>query len=105
MSLFQLTLTALRITSTKNATTGTIVHLTANATDGDATTNGINYTVDNDGGRFVVDSNTGVVTVAGVIDRETDGASRTIIIRATSTDGSTADGSFTIDINDLDELT
>ena len=46
---------------------------------------------DNDGGRFAINSSTGVVTVAGAIDREADGASRNIIVRATSVDGSFTD--------------
>jgi hypothetical protein len=59
---------------------------------------------DNDGGRFQIDSVTGIVTVAGAIDREADGASRTITVRATSSDGSFTDQNFTIAINDLDEF-
>ena len=36
------------------------------ASDADATTNTITYTLDDDaGGRFAIDANTGVVTVAG----------------------------------------
>jgi hypothetical protein len=38
-----------------------------------------------------IDSVTGIVTVAGAIDRETDGPSRTIPVRATSSDGSFTD--------------
>ncbi len=60
--------------------------------------------VDDDGGRFAIDANTGVVTVAGSIDRETDGASRTIIIRATSADNSYSEQTFSIAIVDADEF-
>ena len=89
----------------ENAGIGTIVNLTAFSTDDDSTTNSVTYSLaNNDGGRFAIDSVTGIVTVAGAIDREADGASRTITVRATSTDGSTADTTFTIAINDLDEF-
>jgi hypothetical protein len=59
---------------------------------------------DNDGGRFAIDSTTGVVTVAGAINREADGASRSITVRATSSDGSYTDQVFSIAINDVDEF-
>ena len=50
----------------ENATNGTTVGITAAASDADATTNTITYTLqDNAGGRFAIDANTGVVTVAG----------------------------------------
>ncbi|MFO0923548.1 MAG: cadherin domain-containing protein, partial [Pirellulales bacterium] len=89
----------------ENASVGTVVGITASASDADSTTNTITYTLfDNDGGRFAIDANTGVVTVAGAINRETDGASRTITVRATSADGSYTDQNFTIGINDVDEF-
>ncbi len=89
----------------ENAANGTPVDITAAASDADATTNTITYSLqDNDGGRFAIDANTGVVTVAGAIDREADGASRNITVRATSSDGSFTDQVFTININDLDEF-
>ena len=44
------------------------------------------------------------MTVAGAIDREADGASRNITVRATSADGSFTDQVFTITINDVDEF-
>ena len=88
----------------ENAAVGTTVGITADAVDSDATTNGITYSlVDNDGGRFAIDSGTGVVTVAGAIDLETDGAVRTITIRANSDDGSFFDQVFTIDILNVNE--
>ncbi len=46
----------------------------------------------------------GLVTTAALLNREVLGASRSITVRATSTDGSTADTVFTIHINDLDEF-
>ena len=91
--------------STKTPTVGTVVGVTAAAADADATTNTITYTLqDNDGGRFAIDSSSGVVTVAGAIDREADGASRNITVRATSADGSFTDQVVTININDVDEF-
>src|SRR5207237_1273744 len=73
----------------ENATVGTVVGITAFASDADATTNAVTYSLDdNVGGRFAVDATTGVVTVAGAIDRESDGASLNIVVRATSADGS-----------------
>ena len=89
----------------ENAVNGTTVGITAAASDADATTNAITYSLqDNDGGRFAIDANTGVVTVAGAIDREADGASRNITVRATSADGSYTDQVFSITINDVDEF-
>ncbi|MHB8863840.1 MAG: cadherin domain-containing protein [Pirellulaceae bacterium] len=88
----------------ENSANGTAVGITANATDADGTNNTITYSLDdNAGGRFAVDSNTGVVTVAGTIDRET-AASYTITARATSIDGSYTTQDFNIAINDLDEF-
>ena len=79
--------------------------MTAAASDADATNNTITYSLqDDDGGRFAIDANTGVVTVAGAIDREADGASHNITVRATSSDGSFTDQVFTINVNDVDEF-
>jgi VCBS repeat-containing protein len=89
----------------ENSAVGTLVGITANAFDADATNNTIQYSlVDNDGGRFDIDSVTGVVTVAGAIDREADGDSRNITVRATSIDGSYTDQTYTIAIYDIDEF-
>ena len=89
----------------ENAADGTAVGITATASDADATNNTITYSLqDDDGGRFAIDANTGVVTVAGAIDREADGPSRNITVRATSSDGSFTDQVFTINVNDLDEF-
>jgi len=89
----------------ENAVVGTVVGITGNASDADATNNSISYSLsDNDGGRFAIHSTTGVVTVAGAIDREVDGATRSITVRATSTDGSYTDQVFSIVINDIDEF-
>ncbi len=89
----------------ENAAIGTTVGITASASDADATTNGITYSlVNDDGGRFAINSSTGVVTVAGAINRESDGPTRNIIVRATSADGSFTDQAYTIAINDVDEF-
>ena len=47
---------------------------------------------------------TGVVTVAGAIDREADGASRNITVRSTSSDGSFTTAVFAIGVDDVDEF-
>ena len=89
----------------ENATAGTAVGITASATDADATTNAITYGLQNsDGGRFAINATSGVVSVAGAIDREADGPSRNITVRATSADGSSTDQVFTIQIRDVDEF-
>jgi len=88
----------------ENAGVGTVVGVTAHASDADATTNVVSYSLtDNAGGKFAIDSTTGVVTVAGAIDREVD-ASLNITVRATSQDGSTADKVFTVAVNDVNEF-
>ena len=50
----------------ENAANGTSIGITAFASDADATNNTITYTlIDDAGGRFAIDLDTGVVTVAG----------------------------------------
>ncbi len=89
----------------ENSPTGTSLGITANASDADATQNTILYSLDNDdSGRFTIDSSTGEVSVAGVIDRESLSDSSTIVIRSTSADGSFTTASFEINIGDLDEF-
>ncbi len=87
----------------ENASVGTVVGVTAFASDADGTDT-VSYSLSDDaGGLFAIDPNTGVVTVAGAIDRET-AASYDIEVTATSTDGSTSTQTFTINVNDLDEF-
>ncbi|MEM9367417.1 MAG: Ig-like domain-containing protein, partial [Planctomycetota bacterium] len=75
------------------------------ASDDDATTNTVTYTLTNTaGGLFQIDSATGAVTTAMDIDREVHGASQTITVRADSTDGSFQTQNFTILIEDVDEF-
>src|SRR5205823_4893231 len=74
--------------------------------DADATTNTVTYSlVDNGGGLFQIGSSSGAVSTAAAINREAVGASADIVVRATSADGSTADQTFTIAINDVNEFT
>ena len=90
----------------ENAANGMTVGLTAFAADADATTNVISYSlVDDASGRFTINANTGVVTVAngGLLDREA-ATSHDIIVRATSQDGSTTMRTFTINLGDVDEF-
>ena len=89
-----------------DAANGTVVVVTALASDADATNNTITYSLDdNAGGRFTIDSSTGVVTVADgtLLDREA-AASHDITVRATSSDGSSNTAVMTINLNDVDEF-
>ena len=89
----------------ENVATGTTVGITADAFDLDATNNTITYSLtSNPDGLFQIDANTGVVTTAAAIDRETHGATRAITVQAASSDGSTQTQVFNITINDLDEF-
>ncbi len=90
----------------ENASNGTVVGVTAQATDADGTNNTITYSLtDNAGGRFAIDTSTGVVTVANgsLLDRETT-ASHNITVQADSSDGSVSTSIFTISVNDIDEF-
>ncbi len=90
----------------ENSTNGSLVGITANASDADATNNAITYSLTNDaGGRFAIGAATGVVTVANgsLLDREA-AASHNITVRAQSADGSFATQNFTITLADADEF-
>ena len=90
---------------TENVIVGTTVGITADAFDLDATNNTITYSLtSNPDGLFTIDANTGVVTTAAAIDRETHGATRSITVQAASSDGSVASQAFNITINDVDEF-
>jgi protocadherin Fat 4 len=85
---------------TENSAVGTAVGITASATDADAGVT-VSYSLDDDaGGLFAIDATTGVVTVAGTVDFEA-ASSHTIVVRATSTDGSTNVQSFEIAVSDV----
>jgi Ca2+-binding RTX toxin-like protein len=82
---------------------GALVGITAFASDADATTNVVTYSLQNDAGsRFLINSATGVVTTARLFD-EADLGAHDIVVRATSADGSFKDATFSISINDVAE--
>jgi VCBS repeat-containing protein len=90
----------------ENATNGTAVGITAIASDADATTNAITYSLDDSaGGRFAINSSTGAVSVANssLLNYEA-AASHTIVVRAASADGSSSTQSFNINLTDVDEF-
>jgi hypothetical protein len=94
---------AIANTVPENSANGTLVNVTAFASDADATNNGITYSLDDSaGGRFAIDPATGVVQVAGAIDYETS-TGHTIVTRATSADGSFSTASFVISVQDVNE--
>ena len=75
---------------TKTPRPNTVVGVTALASDADATNNTITYSLtDTAGGRFKIDSVSGVVTVDNgtLLNREA-AASHNITVRADSSDGS-----------------
>ena len=76
------------------------LHVRATDPDGDA----IRYElVDNAGGLFAIDPETGEVTAAAPLDYETAG-SHVLLIRAVSTDGSFVENEFNIVVGDVDEI-
>ncbi len=94
----------------ENATNGTVVGIDALATDSD-TSDTITYsladasgTPDDAGGRFTINTSTGVVTVANgtLLDREA-AASHGITIRADSSDGSFSVQTFTIALTPVND--
>ncbi|MGZ2370021.1 Ig-like domain-containing protein, partial [Ancylomarina sp. YFZ004] len=89
-------------TISENVLADALVHITAFATDEDG--DNITYElVDNAAGRFKIDANTGVVTVAdaSLIDFEIN-ESHIIKIKAKSSDNSTVEENFTILVTDED---
>jgi len=81
----------------ENATIGTLVGITASATDGDGTATVTYALTDNAGGRFEINATTGVVSVADgtLLDFET-ATSHQITVQAESNDGSKSLQTFTI---------
>jgi hypothetical protein len=88
----------------ENAANGTLVGITALATDADGTDT-VSYSLDDDaGGRFTIDALTGAVTVfdGSLLDYE-NATSHTITVRAVSTDGSFSTADMLINVIDLAE--
>ncbi|MGB0835894.1 MAG: cadherin domain-containing protein, partial [Psychrobium sp.] len=81
----------------ENAVVDTEIGIKAFAEDPDGQ---VTYSlIDDQAGLFAIDENSGVVTLKGNVDYE-QSTSHTIIVQATSNDGSTSTKSFTIDIGD-----
>lgn len=86
----------------EDANTGDTVGITAFASDTDGTDT-VSYTlVDDSSGRFTIDVSSGIITVASALDYEA-ATSHTIRVRATSTDGSSSEGDFTIRVADVND--
>ena len=90
----------------ENAANGTVVGITAVASDADGSTNTITYSLDDDaGGRFAIDSSTGVITVVSGTQLDYEAAtSHDITIKSTSADMSVSTQSLTINLTDVDEF-
>ncbi|MEP4681788.1 MAG: LamG-like jellyroll fold domain-containing protein [Rhodopirellula bahusiensis] len=89
----------------ENSAAGVSVGVTVLATDFDATNSSVQYAMfDDAGGRFDVDLNSGVVTVAAgaSLDFEAN-SSHDVIVRGTSDDGTFVDQTFTIQVADINE--
>lgn len=87
----------------ENAAVGTAVGITAVANDADKGTSVTYSLLDDAGGRFAIDSVTGIVTVAGALDYET-ATSHQIKIQALSSDGSLSSADFTILVGDVEDV-
>ena len=89
----------------ENATIGTVVGITVSATDADATLNRVVYSLDDNAeGRFAIDRNTGVVTVADSSGLNYEAhTSHSIIVRASSDDGSWSIMTFEIAVLNVEE--
>ena len=86
----------------ENVAQGTVVGITASATDPQAGDTVSYALTSNPGNLFAIDAATGVVTVAGALDFET-AASHSITVQATSSDGSTSNANFTVAVTDVAE--
>ncbi|WP_322978515.1 retention module-containing protein [Pseudomonas sp. C11] len=89
----------------ENASTGTVVGVTAKGVDGDVGATVTQYELlDNAGGRFAIDASTGVVTVADGSKLDYESAtSHDITVKATSSDGSSNTQVFTINLSNVND--
>ncbi|MDX1930867.1 MAG: VCBS domain-containing protein [Pirellulaceae bacterium] len=86
----------------ENATIGATVGITALATDVDSADT-VTYSLDfNANGRYAINSSTGVVTVASALNAESQ-FTETILVRATSSDGSVVTRGYTITVTSVNE--
>ena len=86
----------------EDAAIASAVGITASAADEDVD-DSVTYSLASDAdGLFAVDATSGVVTLAGALDAETK-RSHDVVVRATSTDGSVSDRTFTVAVIDVDE--
>ncbi len=90
-------------TVAENATTGTVVG-TVSGTDPDANDTKTYSFTDNAGGRFAINSSTGVITVAnGSLLNYENATSHTVIVKVTDSGGLTYSETFTINLTDVNE--
>jgi len=87
-------------TVAENAVVGTVVGITASATDANAGDTVTYALTTNPGNLFAIDAATGVVTVAGALDRAI-ATSHSITVTATSSDGSTSNADFNINVAEV----
>jgi VCBS repeat-containing protein len=89
---------------TENAATGTVAGITALATDADTGAT-VSYSLsDNAGGRFAINSTTGVITVANgtLLDYES-ATGHDVTVLATSSDGSNNSQVFTVSLTNVND--
>jgi Ca2+-binding RTX toxin-like protein len=83
----------------ETAAVGTVVGVTASSMDPDAGDSVTYSLLNNAGGLFAIDSTTGVVTVAGVLNDAA--ADQTITVRATDKSGAHSETDFTIKVGEV----
>ena len=89
-------------TVAEDAANGSVVGITALATDADGSDT-VTYSLTNDaGGLFNIDSHTGVITVANGLDYEKNGL-HNVRVLASSNDGSTKSQNFTINVLEVND--
>lgn len=87
----------------ENAAVGTPVGITAMAKDYDASAKVSYKLIETAGGRFALDAVTGVITVAGALDFE-KAKKHSVTVLSTSSDGSTSQLDFVIDVTDFSDF-